>query len=218
MNVPASKFVMKTSFCDILPLSLACFGLSLTACTAEEPARKDSAELKTKLTPLQFQVAVNCGTEPAFQNAYWDNHEPGVYVDIISGKPLFASVDKFDSGTGWPSFTKPLEEEEIVELSDTKYGMVRTEVRSKTGETHLGHVFDDGPGEKGLRYCINSASLRFVPVANLEKEGLGRFLPLFKDAAKGAEGEKKVTAKAETEAKAEAKAAGTTPTETKAPE
>jgi methionine-R-sulfoxide reductase len=203
---------MKTSFCDILHLSLACFGLSLTACTAEEPAREDSSELKTKLTPLQFQVAVNCGTEPAFQNAYWDNHEPGVYVDIISGKPLFASVDKFDSGTGWPSFTKPLEEEEIVELKDTKYGMVRTEVRSKTGETHLGHVFDDGPGEKGLRYCINSASLRFVPVADLEKEGLGRFLPLFKDSVKGAEGEKKDATKAD------AKAETTAPSEKKSPE
>ena len=107
---------MKTPLCDLLPLSLACFGLALTACTAEEPARKDATELKTKLTPLQFQVAVNCGTEPAFQNAYWDNHEPGIYVDVISGKPLFASVDKFDSGTGWPSFTKPVEDLSLIHI------------------------------------------------------------------------------------------------------
>ncbi len=144
------------------------------------------AELKSKLTPMQFHVTQECGTEPPFQNAYWNEHGDGIYVDVVSGEPLFSSKDKFDSGTGWPSFTRPIEGTKVVEKRDAGLGMVRTEVRSKLGDSHLGHVFDDGPRPTGLRYCINSASLRFVPVADLEKEGYGRFLPLFGIAQKGA--------------------------------
>ncbi len=130
-----------------------------------------------KLTELQEYVTLQCGTEPAFRNAYWDNHEPGLYVDLLSGTPLFSSLDKFDSGSGWPSFTKPVKPAVVIEKLDRSHGMVRREVRS--AEAHLGHVFDDGPGPEGLRYCINSASLRFVPVADLEKEGYGEYRALF---------------------------------------
>ena len=138
------------------------------------------AELKQKLTSMQFHVTQEAGTEPPFQNAFWNEHREGVYVDIVSGKPLFSSKDKFDSGCGWPSFTKPLEGKDVVEKRDISVGMVRTEVRSKEADSHLGHVFDDGPRDRGgLRYCINSASLRFIPVEDLDKEGLGSFLPLF---------------------------------------
>jgi methionine-R-sulfoxide reductase len=139
-----------------------------------QPARSDDDELKQRLTPEQYYVTQQCGTEPPFRNAYWDNKKPGIYVDVVSGKPLFASSDKFDSGTGWPSFTRPIEKEEVVEVKDSTHGMVRTEVRSKTGDAHLGHVF---PG--GLRYCINSASLKFIPEEDLEKEGYGEYRKLF---------------------------------------
>ena len=132
------------------------------------------------LTPEQYQVTQKSGTEPAFTGEYWDNHEPGLYVDIVSGEPLFASVDKFDSGTGWPSFTKPVDNGNIVENRDRSHFMIRTEVRSAHGDSHLGHVFPDGPQEAGgLRYCINSASLRFIPRDDLEKEGYGQYLRLF---------------------------------------
>lgn len=150
--------------------------------TREAPlnASKHPDDLRQRLTPEQYHVTQEAGTEPPFRNAYWNEHREGVYVDVVSGEPLFTSLDKFDSGCGWPSFTKPLAAEEVVERTDRSHGMVRTEVRSRTAGSHLGHVFDDGPRDRGgLRYCINSASLRFVPVDDLEQEGLGRLLPLF---------------------------------------
>jgi len=159
---------------------------------AKEPAKLNKEDLKTKLTPTQYKVACEGGTEPAFRNAYWDNHEPGIYVDVISGEPLFASVDKFDSGTGWPSFTKSLKKEAIVEKKDESYGMVRTEVRSSKSDAHLGHVFNDGPPDKGgMRYCINSASLRFIPVAKLKESGYGDYLALFEKKVEAAPEAKK---------------------------
>ncbi|MGE7660766.1 peptide-methionine (R)-S-oxide reductase MsrB [Peribacillus sp. NPDC097197] len=136
-------------------------------------------DLKKKLTPIQYEVTQNSGTEPAFHNEYWNLNEDGLYVDIVSGTPLFTSKDKFDSACGWPSFTKPLDDGEVVENLDTSYGMRRIEVRSKTADSHLGHVFDDGPGPTRLRYCINSASLRFIPLEDLEKEGYGEYKKLF---------------------------------------
>ena len=142
--------------------------------------KPEPAQLKKKLSPEQFAVTQQCGTEPPFKNAYWDNHKPGLYVDVVSGEPLFSSLDKFDSGTGWPSFTQPVQGTKIAEKKDASFGSVRTEVRSKLADSHLGHVFEDGPrGKGGMRYCINSAALKFIPVEEMEQAGYGKYLPPF---------------------------------------
>ncbi len=141
--------------------------------------KPSSAELKKRLSGVQYEVTQNAGTEPPFDNAYWNNHEAGLYVDVATGEPLFSSTDKFESGTGWPSFTRPVESGRVVDAADGSHGMERTEVRSAGGSSHLGHVFDDGPAPTHLRYCINSASLRFIPVSKLAAEGYGAYAPLF---------------------------------------
>ena len=172
-----------------MKLLMALMVLSLSPCVHAAEQREVNmenfkkptvSELSQKLTPEQFNVTQKEGTERPFENAYWDNHEAGIYVDVVSGEPLFSSLDKFESGTGWPSFTRPLEGGNVVTKTDRKFlFMARTEVRSKHADSHLGHVFEDGPKPTGMRYCLNSASLRFVPVSHLEKEGYGKYLGLF---------------------------------------
>lgn len=189
-HYPIEKRVGRTS----LFLALLTIGIVATAfvfltrgqdpkTSATKPVAADmkssaDSDLRARLTPLQYHVTRESGTEPAFRNEYWDNHRAGVYVDVISGEPLFSSLDKFESGTGWPSFTKPIEADRVVEKIDHSFG-VRAEVRSKSSDAHLGHVFDDGPPPTGMRYCMNSAALRFVPVEKLKEEGLAKYLPLF---------------------------------------
>ena len=174
----------------LLGLSLIVGVISILAA----PSKKELDQMKEKrlkeLTPLQYSVTQEEGTETPFRNEYWDNKEPGIYVDVVSGEPLFSSLDKFKSGTGWPSFTKPLASENIVEKTDYNIGYARTEVRSKAADSHLGHLFPDGPKPTGLRYCLNSASMRFIPVAKLEEEGLGKYISLFADEEKASDKKK----------------------------
>jgi len=178
----------------VAPTAAAAQDRRPTAIPAAAPRRvfvkPSDAELRKKLTPIQYTVTQHANTESPFHNEYWDNHEPGIYVDIVSGEPLFSSSDKYDSSTGWPSFTRPLDPANIKTRTDHLLGYSRTEVRSAAADSHLGHVFDDGPRPTGLRYCMNSAAMRFIPVSRLEAEGYGQYLALFRPKAPPAKASK----------------------------
>ncbi len=168
----------------IVTMALAVFATAYGRSVMKDYKKTAKEELKKTLSPQQFNVTQEEGTERPFENEYWNNHKDGIYVDVVSGEPLFSSLDKFESGTGWPSFTKPLDRANVVEKKDSRLFMSRTEVRSKHADSHLGHVFDDGPKPTGMRYCMNSASMRFIPVEKLKEEGYGEYLALFDKKAK----------------------------------
>jgi methionine-R-sulfoxide reductase len=186
MKLKTTSFLIAALLVESLAAFVPCSGAEPQIITSKPESGKmqdfkkpDQAQLQKVLSPEQFAVTQQCGTEPAFRNAYWNNHKPGIYVDVVSGQPLFSSLDKFDSGTGWPSFTRPVESTSVMAKPDTTHGMARTEVRSTKADSHLGHVFRDGPAPTGLRYCINSASLRFIPVDQMAAEGYGEYLAPF---------------------------------------
>ena len=176
------KLAITAFLCAFLPSALTPMVFSQENQNMDSYHKPSDESLKKKLTSLEYAVTQRCETEPPFHNKYWDNHAPGIYVDVVSGEPLFSSLDKYDSGTGWPSFTQPLVPQNIVEKKDSTHGMNRTEVLSRHAGSHLGHVFPDGPGPSGLRYCMNSASLRFIPLADMEKDGYEKYRPAFEKA------------------------------------